>query len=45
MGYKYAKLFLELYTLTQTRFPIHENWNRAKYIVSEGKMEIEYFLG
>jgi hypothetical protein len=42
-GYKYAKAVLELYTLTQTEFPIHENWNRAKYILfPEGKMEIEY---
>lgn len=43
MGYKYAKAVLELYTLTQTEFPIHENWNRAKYtLFPEGKMEIEY---
>jgi hypothetical protein len=33
----------ELYTLTQTEFPIHENWNRAKYtLFAEGRMEIEY---
>lgn len=43
MGYKYAKAVLELYTLTQTEFPIHENWNRAKYtLFPEGKMEIKY---
>jgi hypothetical protein len=43
MGYKYAKAVLELYTLTQTEFPIHENWNRAKYtLFPEGRMEIEY---
>jgi hypothetical protein len=43
MGYKYAKAVLELYTLTQTEFPIHKNWNRAKYtLFPEGRMEIEY---
>ncbi|MBO3099455.1 hypothetical protein [Gelidibacter pelagius] len=33
----------ELYNLTQVEFPIHKNWNRAKYtLFPEGKMEIEY---
>ncbi|MFN8417602.1 MAG: hypothetical protein U0U66_14830 [Cytophagaceae bacterium] len=44
MGYKYAKAVLELYTITQTQFPIHKNWNRAKYtLYPNAKMEIEYF--
>ena len=43
MGQKYAKAVLELYTLTQTEPPIHQNWNRAKYtLFPKGKMEIEY---
>lgn len=43
MGYKYAKAVLELYTITQTKSPIHKNWNRAVYkLFPEGKMEIEY---
>ena len=34
----------DLYKITQTEFPIHKNWNRAKYtLFPEGKMEIEYF--
>jgi hypothetical protein len=43
MGYKYAKAVLELYTITQTQPPVHNNWNRAKYtLFPEGRMEIEY---
>jgi hypothetical protein len=33
----------DLYTITQTQFPVHKNWNRAKYtLFPEGRMEIEY---
>ncbi|MGP2570131.1 hypothetical protein ACT4R9_06475 [Ornithobacterium rhinotracheale] len=38
-----TKCIEELYALTQTEFPIHENWNRAKYtLFSDGKMQMEY---
>lgn len=33
----------ELYSITQNQFPIHKNWNRAKYtLFPDSKMEIEY---
>lgn len=33
----------DLYKITQNDFPIHKNWNRAKYtLFPEGKIEIEY---
>lgn len=33
----------DLYNITQTEFPIHKNWNRAKYtLFPDGKMKIEY---
>ena len=38
-----TKYIEELHIITQTQFPIHTNWNRAKYtLFPEGKMEIEY---
>jgi hypothetical protein len=38
-----SSMIEDLYTITQTQFPIHKNWNRAKYtLLPEGRMEIEY---
>ncbi len=33
----------DLYTITQTQPPVHNNWNKAKYtLFPTAKMEIEY---
>ena len=43
MGYKYAKLILELYKITQTQSPIHTDWNRAIFtLYPNGTSEMEY---
>ncbi len=35
----------DLYIITQTRYPIHKEWNRAIYeLFLEGKMAIEYIF-
>lgn len=43
MGYKYAKAVLELYEISQTKRPIHTNWNRAIFtLYPNSTSEMEY---